>query len=286
MGESVPYTIEQAIAYGSKLIAAISDSAKLDCQVLLSFCLGKPTSYLFTWPEKSLTLEQQAQFVTLIEKRVEGEPIAYLVGEKEFWSLPFKVSPATLIPRPDTEVLVEQVIENHNVQSCQCLDLGTGTGAIAIALATENPGWQVEAIDFQEAAVELAKENATNLNVANVRIYQSHWFSHVENTKCFDVIVSNPPYIDQADEHLSLGDVVYEPKSALVAENCGLSDIQTIAKDARRYLKEGGYLYLEHGYKQKDAVVSILLALGYSNVQTIKDYNNNDRVTFACYREQ
>ena len=248
-------SIAELVAAGREQLANCSDSAKLDAQVLLSFVLDKPTSYLLAWPEKLVSAEIVERFIELVERRLQGEPIAYIVGEREFWSLPLKVSPATLIPRPDTEVLVELVLDHYSVKSSahsnlRCLDLGTGTGAIALALASEQPNWRVEAIDFNPDAVLLAQSNAKNLAIANVEIYQSDWFSAVNSAKVFDVIVSNPPYIDQDDPHLSQGDVVFEPNSALVAADNGLADIRHIATQAKSYLIAGGRLYIEHGYQQ------------------------------------
>ena len=194
-----------------------------------------------------------------------------------------QVSPATLIPRPDTEILVEQVLNHHQGVELSCLDLGTGTGAIALALASERPQWQIDAVDYSDDAVALAKRNGLNLNLAQVNIYQSDWFSNIVKDKRFDVIVSNPPYIDEKDHHLNEGDVKFEPKTALVASDNGLADIKIIARHALSFLNSGGFLYIEHGFEQSHAVQTILADLAYSNIQTIKDYNNNDRVTWACY---
>ena len=185
-------TIAQAVRWGEQQISAFSDSAKLDSQLLLAFCLGKATSYLLTWPDKVLDETISRQFSELVAKRVEGHPIAYLLGEKEFWSLTFYTEPSTLIPRPDTEVLVETVLENHSSESnLRCLDLGTGTGAIAIALASELPSWQFDAVDFQPKAVALAKKNQEKNQISNLTVYQSDWFSSVDTSENFDVIVSN-----------------------------------------------------------------------------------------------
>lgn len=285
-GASSNLSIAELVAAGIGQLANCSDSAKLDAQVLLSFVLDKPTSYLLAWPEKSVSAEIVERFIELVERRLQGEPIAYIVGEREFWSLPLKVSPATLIPRPDTEILVELVLDHYSVKSSahsnlRCLDLGTGTGAIALALASEQPNWQVEAIDFNPDAVLLAQTNAKNLAIGNVDIYQSDWFSAVNPAKVFDVIVSNPPYIDQDDPHLSQGDVVFEPSSALVAADNGLADIRHIATQAKSYLVAGGRLYIEHGYQQGRAVRDILLELGYHDVVTAKDYGGNDRISYG-----
>lgn len=266
------------------MLNEVSDSAKLDAQILLSFVLNKEINYLYTWPEKELNQEQLLAFNNLLQQRLQGKPIAYITGVKEFWSLPFFCNPSTLIPRPDTEILVEQVLneaaENYD-EAIHCIDLGTGTGAIALALASEHSDWIIEAVDYSEYAVELAKKNAQHLSISNVNIYQSDWFSRVEKNNQFDMIISNPPYIDENDIHLSQGDVQFEPLTALVADNAGFSDIERIAKEAIDYLKPGGYLFFEHGYDQGAQVRNIFNALSYKNAQTIKDLNENDRVTFA-----
>ena len=266
------------------MLNEVSDSAKLDAQILLSFVLNKEINYLYTWPEKELNQEQLLAFNNLLQQRLQGKPIAYITGVKEFWSLPLFCNPSTLIPRPDTEILVEQVLneaaENYD-EVIHCIDLGTGTGAIALALASEHSDWIIEAVDYSEHAVELAKKNAQHLSISNVNIYQSDWFSRIEKNNQFDMIISNPPYIDEDDIHLSQGDVQFEPLTALVADNAGFSDIERIAKEAIDYLKPGGYLFFEHGYDQGAQVRNIFNALSYKNAQTIKDLNENDRVTFA-----
>ena len=276
-------TIAQLISFGQQLLLPHSDSAKLDTELLICFVIDKSRSFLLTWPEHQLTTHQTEQFAALMQRRVQGEPIAYIVKVQEFWSLALQVSPATLIPRPDTEVLVELVLNHHQGVNLRCLDLGTGTGAIALALASERPLWQIEAVDFSLDAVTLAKRNAKNLNLAQVNIYQSDWFNAVSNDKRFDMIVSNPPYIDEHDHHLNEGDVKYEPKTALVAADNGLADIKVIAHTARNYLKSGGFLYIEHGFEQSQSVQMILADLAYNEIATVKDYSNNDRVTWACY---
>ena len=275
--------VAKLVTFGQQLLLPYSDSAKLDTEILICFVLNKPRSFLLTWPEHKLTERQTEQFSALIQRRVQGEPIAYIVQMREFWSLSLQVSPATLIPRPDTEILVEQVLSHHQGVELSCLDLGTGTGAIALALASERPKWQIEAVDYSHDAVALAKRNGLNLNLAQVKIYQSDWFSNVAKDKRFDVIVSNPPYIDENDHHLNEGDVKFEPKTALVASDNGLADIKIIARDALSFLNSGGFLYIEHGFEQSHAVQTILADLAYSDIQTVKDYNHNERVTWACY---
>lgn len=277
-------SIEKLIGYGCQLLSPCSDSAKLDAQILLCLVLKKELSYLLTWPEKSIESSFVEHYLNLLARRQAGEPIAYITGTKEFWSLPLKVSTATLIPRPDTEVLVEKVLEVYFEQKkVSCLDLGTGTGAIALALASENSSWSVDGIDFSVEAVTLAKINGETLQLPHVNFYQSNWFSNVVEGKKFDLIVSNPPYIDEQDENLSQGDVRFEPKSALVAQSTGLADIMHIAKLSRDFLTSEGKLFFEHGYDQGDAVRNILLSLGYTKVQTIKDFSEHDRVTWATF---
>jgi len=274
-------TIAHWVAHGQKQLVSCSDSAKLDAQILLAFVLEKERIYLLTWPENELTKHSIQLYLALLQRRVSGEPIAYIIGVKEFWSLPFKVSPATLIPRPDTEVLVESVLEHFGeLDSIQCLDLGTGTGAIALALASEQPNWQIDAVDFNLEAVKLAKQNAQDLELTQVNIFQSNWFSAV-NEKKFDVIVSNPPYIDALDEHLNQGDVRFEPESALVADEHGLGDIKHIAQQALNFLNTSGALFFEHGFEQGEAVRNILTALGYDNAKTVRDLNGHERITWG-----
>lgn len=275
-------SIANLVVQSQHLLNKTSDSAKLDAEILLSLVLEKDHSYLLTWPEKKLNNEQLADYLSLLVRRINGEPIAYITCVKEFWSLPLFVSPATLIPRPDTEILVEKVLDlYHSSENLSCLDLGTGTGAIALALANEKPSWQIEAIDFNQSAVELAKKNAKNLSLSQVNIYQSDWFSAIENNKTFDLIVSNPPYIDGDDNNLNQGDVRFEPISALVAKEQGLADIKHIAKQAIRYLNTSGKLFFEHGFEQGQAVRDILVACGYQNQQTAQDLNGLDRITWA-----
>ena len=259
-----------------------SDSALLDAQVLLAFVLDKETVYLMTWPERDLTAEQKSQFEELISQRVNGVPVAHLTGTREFWSLPLKVNNSTLIPRPDTEILVESALEVCPADA-DILDLGTGTGAIILALASELPKANCIGIDFSCDAVQLATANAQQLNINNVIFKQSNWFENVDGK--FDLIVSNPPYIDKNDFHLNKGDVRFEPLSALVSENSGLADIQLIAEQAGNYLTNGGHLLIEHGFDQGAAVADILNKLAYKQIKTIKDYGANDRVTMAVFNE-
>ncbi|GAB1258902.1 peptide chain release factor N(5)-glutamine methyltransferase [Aurantivibrio plasticivorans] len=256
------------------------DTARIDAELLLSKVLDKTRTYLFTWPEKELTVEQQKQFAALLARRQLGEPIAYILGEQEFWSLNLLVSPATLIPRPDTELLVEIALELLVDTERTILDLGTGTGAIALALASERPNWKILAVDSESQAVELAIENCRRLGFTNVEINRSDWYRNIE-PHGFDLIVSNPPYIDGEDEHLSQGDVRFEPASALIAERNGLADIDIIVRGASDHLNAGGWLLLEHGYQQAADVQTLLFDAGFIHVETRRDLGGHERATFA-----
>ena len=276
------HTLEQAIAAGADLLASSSESAKLDAQVLLLHILKKPRSYLFTWPEHALSDEQQSQFNVFIQRRLKGEPVAHITGLREFWSLSLEVNATTLIPRPDTETLVEQALEIALPATAKVLDLGTGTGAIALALGSEMPNWQITAVDRVSDAVALATRNQQRLAINNVHVKQSNWFSELHGEK-FNLIVTNPPYIESSDIHLNQGDVRFEPLSALVADDCGMSDIKQIITQSRDYLSSNGYLLIEHGFEQGEAVRHFFEKMAFVNIKTVKDLGNNDRVTLALW---
>ncbi|CNF13303.1 peptide chain release factor N(5)-glutamine methyltransferase [Yersinia intermedia] len=254
-----------------------SDSPKRDAEILLSFVTARARTYVLAFGETELAADQLQVLEQLATRREQGEPIAYLVGEREFWSLPLSVSSATLIPRPDTECLVEQALALLPVTPCRILDLGTGTGAIALALASERPDCAVVGVDIQADAVALACRNAEKLAIENVCFLQSSWFDTVSGR--FALIASNPPYIDANDPHLNEGDVRFEPHSALVAPAEGIASLDEIIRRAPAYLEAGGWLLLEHGWQQADAVQKLLNTAGFSAVMTHKDYGNNDRVT-------
>ncbi|RPF19323.1 peptide chain release factor N(5)-glutamine methyltransferase [Vibrio crassostreae] len=280
------YTVESALkAAIVKLQEGDNTSPSIDAAVLLCHALDKPRSYLLTWPEKHLTSEQESEFNALLKRRLTGEPVAYIIGEREFWSLPLKVSPSTLIPRPDTERLVEVALDKTYGKQGAILDLGTGTGAIALALASEMPNRQVTGIDLRPEAQQLATENAKRLNITNATFLHGSWFEPLSSEEAvkFSLIVSNPPYIEKDDPHLSQGDVRFEPITALVAEEKGLADIRYISENARGFLENEGWLAFEHGYDQGLAVREIMQALGYLDVVTEKDYGGNDRVTLGRY---
>ena len=261
-------------------------NAKLDANLLLQAVTKRSRSAIFAFGETELNEAEQNQLNQMLERRTKGEPMAYILGEKEFWSLPLKVSSDTLIPRPDTERLVEVALDwankrLENQESLQILDLGTGTGAIALALASElKQKAQGLGVDFKPEVVVLAESNRQTLQIENARFQQSDWFSTLVNQQ-FDLIVSNPPYIDAEDENLQIGDVRFEPLTALVADNHGLGDLQKIIENAPLYLKPNGALFLEHGWQQARDVQHIFHQNQWQAVETFKDYANLDRITKA-----
>ena len=257
-----------------------SESPRRDAEILLEHVTGKARTYILAFGETPLSAEQQTQLAELLARRKVGEPVAHLVGEREFWSLPLYVSAATLIPRPDTECLVEQALARLPADACRILDLGTGTGAIALALASERPDCAITAVDVMPDAVALAQRNAARHGLSNVTVLRSSWFSALGN-QTFSMIVSNPPYIDELDPHLSQGDVRFEPLTALVAGNAGLADLDHIITESRQHLLPAGWLLLEHGWTQGEAVRELFCAAGYTEVKTCRDYGGNERLTLG-----
>lgn len=270
-------TLQQAIKWGREQLKQSEDAAA-DVSALLCFVLDKEKTYLMTWPEKQLTQEQQRHYEECTLARQKGKPVAHITGRREFWSLMLEVNDSTLIPRPDTETLVEAALSLELPENARVLDLGTGTGAVALALKSERPGWQVWACDKSGDAVELARRNSQALGL-NVEILCSNWFQSVPKSLKFDLILSNPPYIDAGDPHLSMGDVRFEPQTALIAENNGLADIETIIKEANNHLADQGWLLLEQGWQQADSVAELLFKSGYKKVNRWQDYARVDRVT-------
>ncbi|WP_409308760.1 peptide chain release factor N(5)-glutamine methyltransferase [Pectobacterium sp. B1J-3] len=260
------------------------ESPKRDAEILLGFITGKSRTFLLAFGETRLTETQLHDLEALLARRVNGEPVAYLTGEREFWSLSLAVSPATLIPRPDTECLVEQALQRLPHGANRVLDLGTGTGAIALSIASERPDCQITGVDIQQEAVALARHNAARLGINNVHFLQGNWFSSLTSTG-FSMIVSNPPYIDAADSHLAQGDVRFEPASALVADEKGLADLRFIIENASDYLQPGGWLLLEHGWQQGKNVRQLLQQHGFVLVETCQDYGGNERVSFGQWKK-
>nr|WP_298059283.1 peptide chain release factor N(5)-glutamine methyltransferase [uncultured Halomonas sp.] len=268
-----------------RLSAAGSASPRVDAEVLLSHVLGRSRTWLYTWGDQHCSTWERARFDALVAARAQGTPVAYLTGEREFWGLRLATSPDTLIPRPDTETLVELALSRAINPAGRLLDLGTGTGAIALAFASEQPRWQVVGVDVREEAVALAARNAQALSITNARFMQSDWFSALdaleEAEKRFDIIVSNPPYIAADDPHLAAGDVRFEPRSALVADAEGMADLLHLAHAAQHYLATSGWLLLEHGYTQAEKVREALSNAGYQNVESIRDLGGHERVTLG-----
>lgn len=272
----------------------------------LLYVINKPSIFLMTNDDYQLTEAEYEQFNAGVTKMQQGIPLAYLTGHQEFWSLDFMVNEHTLIPRPDTEVLVEQVLNWINEQekvgsittqegtitSKHLLDLGTGSGCIAISLAHElsqsssQSSWQVIAVDVSDKALEVARHNATVNNIANMKCVQSSWYDHLPTdvTQLFDVIVSNPPYIDETDEHLA--GLLAEPISALSAPNHGLADIEHIVQQAPPYLRHDGLLAIEHGFDQGRAVRQLFSDRGFTAIKTIQDFGGNERVTLGQFVKQ
>ncbi|WP_439258386.1 peptide chain release factor N(5)-glutamine methyltransferase [Lonepinella sp. BR2271] len=285
--------IAKGIAYAQQFLAEnlINDpylNAKADSYLLLQSVTGLTKSQLMAFDDRALSAESQQKLTALLQRRAKGEPMAYILGETEFWSLRLNVSPDTLIPRPDTEILVEQALMIAKAKSQQqgeisILDLGTGTGAIALALADElqkcGAKYRILGVDLVLGAVALARQNARQNHLGNVEFQQSSWFENV--TERVDIIVSNPPYIDPQDPHLQQGDVRFEPLTALVAENQGYADLQKIIENAPRFLQPQGWLLLEHGWQQGEKVRSFFSENLWHSVQTVKDYGGHERVTLA-----
>ena len=257
-----------------------SPTARLDAELLLAAALGKSRSYLHTWPEKIVSSESALTFAEYLLRRRAGEPVAYILGQQGFWKLDLEVAPHTLIPRPDTELLVETALDLLPASPARVLDLGTGSGAIALALASERPAWHITAVDRVLEAVALAERNRQRLQLDNVHVLTSHWFSALDG-QCFDLIISNPPYIAAGDVHLGQGDVRFEPESALVAGVDGLDDIREIIQTAPQHLNAGGQLMLEHGYDQAAAVRQLLLDAGFEQVESRKDLGTHERITLG-----
>ncbi|MDD5275244.1 MAG: peptide chain release factor N(5)-glutamine methyltransferase [Methylovulum sp.] len=274
--------IQSALKEAACILSENPESPTLDAEILLCLVLDKPRSYLRAWCDKELEAIQLSRFQSLIQQRHQGIPIAYLTGGREFWSREFIVSADVLIPRPDTELLIELSLKLIPTdRPTAIIDLGTGSGIIAITLAAQYPHAQVFATDISPEALAIAKLNADKHQVGTVQFYQSNWLADVPDTQ-FDLIISNPPYLDEDDIHLQQGDVRFEPRSALIAAEQGLRDIRTIAETAHHRLKFGGHLLIEHGYNQQQAVQCVFKHFGYDDIQTHTDLSGHPRVTVGC----
>ncbi|MCG7599028.1 peptide chain release factor N(5)-glutamine methyltransferase [Halomonas sp. McH1-25] len=264
-----------------RLALAGSASPRLDAEVLLGHALARNRTWLYTWGDRDVTQAERARFESLLAARETGQPVAYLTGEREFWGLSLHVGRATLIPRPDTESLVEAALDKAAAKHGRALDLGTGSGAIALAFASERPDWHVVGVDRVPGAVALARRNGERLGLANASFVASDWFAALAGER-FELILSNPPYLAADDPHLDQGDVRFEPRSALVADDRGLADLHYLCRAARAYLAPQGWLLLEHGMSQDEAVRDALIQSGYREVQTRHDLGGRPRVTLGC----
>lgn len=276
-------TIQQILQQDSAALKAALGyepvEARIEVQCLLQAVLNVSRAYLLAHPERALADGELSAYRALLQRRLAGEPVAYILGEREFFGLNFKVTPATLIPRPETELLVEFALQCLP-QGGSLLDLGTGSGAIALTIAHTRPEIKITAVDASADALKVARENARRLGISNVNFIESDWFGAVPDER-FDVIVSNPPYIAAHDPHLLQGDVRFEPLSALASGTEGLDDISRIVAGAAHHLVAGGWLLLEHGYDQAQRVHDILLRSGFVDVRSVQDLAGIERVTLG-----
>jgi release factor glutamine methyltransferase len=284
MTPSIEELIKSALLLAATQLKALgieTETAKLEAQLLLQHALNVNRAWLISHQDDALQANIHAAYRAMLERRLSGEPIAYILGYREFYGLNLKVTPDTLIPRADTETLVEATLAKINLhEKLHILDLGTGTGAIAFAIAKHRPQAHVTALDASQAALDIAIENAQNLKLPNVKLMLSDWFSAIQKEK-FDVIVSNPPYIEVADAHLKQGDLRFEPISALASGADGMDAIRHIIDACLIYLKPQGWLMLEHGYNQAELVAGLMAKVGFNDIETINDLAGNTRVTLG-----
>ena len=281
LGQGPTYPIKAELVQATNALSALSPSARLDAELLLSKIIHQSRTFFYTHPEYTLTLLEHKAYQHLLAQRMTGTPIAYLTGTREFWSLPLEVTTDTLIPRPDTERLVELTLSLlPETFPAKILDLGTGSGAIALALASERPNWSLLACDKSQAAVQTARDNATRLSINNMNVLCSNWFDSIPKQR-FDAIVSNPPYIAENDPHLLQGDVRFEPRDALVSGVDGLDALHYIIEQSQDWLLPKGFIVLEHGFEQGPAVTAALKRFGYQHVKCFQDWQENDRVSIG-----
>lgn len=272
--------VDEALRHGTEALEKSSDSARLDAEILLSHFLEKSRSYLYTWPEAALSPTILNSFNKALTLRKTEYPVAYIIGYQEFWSLNIGVTPDVLIPRADTELLVETALDKiKDIISPKILELGTGSGAIALALASERADSHITACDHSTKALSIAKNNQQHLNIPNVNFVHSDWYESIDN-KDFDLIVSNPPYINPDDRHMNTG-IRFEPLEALVAEDEGIADLAQITRQAKEYLSPSGWILLEHGYDQKKSVSELLKQADFKDIYCLKDLAGNDRVSLG-----
>lgn len=270
-------TVRALLSRARSRLGGKSAAAAVDAEVLLAHVLGRERSWLYAWPEHIPDADSLETFEQLLSLREQGRPIAYLIGEREFWSLPLKVSPDTLIPRPETEHLIEIALELELPDDARVLDLGTGSGAIALALGSERPAWRITALDRSPAALAVARQNAVRLGLDNISFLHSNWFEALAAGVKFDLILGNPPYVAARDPHLERGDLRFEPPQALVSGPEGLDDIRLIAAAAPAFLRPGGWLWLEHGAGQGARVTELLHSHGFERVTLRRDLAGHER---------
>lgn len=281
MQKKQPLTIREAVELAASRFSSLSDaSPMLEAELLLASVLEKPRTHLIAWPDKRLSDEQQHCFHSLVDRRSNGEPLAYITGRREFWSLEFDVTPATLIPRPETETLVELALERLPAdKATRVADLGTGSGAIAAAIANDRPFTHVWATDNSPEALSVASGNFLRLGLSNIDTLAGNWLKALPGDLKFDLIVSNPPYVAEDDPHLQKGGLPWEPDRALSSGVDGLNDIRVIIKGAVDHLRTGGWLLLEHGLEQGASIRKLMKTAGYSTISTWNDLENRERIS-------
>lgn len=272
-------TLQDCLTHTIVRLNAITAEAHLEASLLIAYVLAKPRAYLYAWPEELIDDEAQQKLDSLLLRRLKKEPIAYIIGYKDFWNFSLKVSPAVLIPRPETECLIEWILKQPRFsqdQQCKTADLGTGSGAIALALALERPHWSIVAIDQSEAALQVAKANAKELNINHIAFYQGDWCRALPEND-YDLIVANPPYISQTEWETFGPHLSYEPQTALLSAQNGLADLNAICSQAQDYLAVDGTLLLEHGYDQHHAINALFKVHGFQVIDSVSDLLGHDR---------
>ena len=276
--------IKALIEEGVRLLSETSEQPKLEAEILLSHVTGKSRTHFRAFAEAEVSAAEALRYQDLVEQRQSGQPMAYLTGTREFWSLNFEVTSDVLIPRPETELLVEIALEwVRSLPKPRLLDLGTGSGAIPVSIAKERPDANLTAVDVSPKALALAQKNAHRLGAPGIRFLLGDWLAALPSAEPFDLIVSNPPYISEQDGHLACGDLRFEPRSALASGPEGLDAIRTIVREARAFIKPGGGLALEHGFEQAPVIRAILADQGYHSIETRTDLQRHPRVTMARY---